>query len=78
MGSTGEYSDNRNWAVIAFKNKLLAEEHILKATCRAKEILAKCGDWVDWDEEKDPNEFDSNMDMDYTGTTYFYYEVELK
>lgn len=74
MGTTGEYSDRREWPVRAFKRKKEAEELITAATQKAHEIFV-VGPRYRW--KTDDNPFDPHMEMDYTGTSYFYYEVEL-
>jgi hypothetical protein len=76
MGTTGEYSDRTEWPVVAFCQKDTAEKLIEQATKRAKEIEATREEryYV----ERGCNEFDPDMTMDYTGTYYFLYEVELR
>lgn len=80
-GSTGEYSDRRNWNVIAYTNKQEAEDHAFNATKRAKEIFPFREDFWEYNRSEFPdrlkNEFDPRMDMDYTGTDYYVTEVEL-
>lgn len=83
-GSTGEYSDNRNWAVCAYRDEDEAKAHVERAERRAAEIFATCaGDYWAWrskmfrDEERPMNEHDPAMDLDYTGTHYTYYPVKL-
>lgn len=72
MGTTGEYSDRNEWAVMAFFDKSLAQDHVLKADRRAKELFATRKTL-----KKVQNEFDPEMQMDYTGTSYFIYEVPI-
>jgi hypothetical protein len=76
MGQTGEYSDMREWPVKAFLDLARAEELVVNALNRAKEI-----------EEERPseyhvaegiNEFDPEMKMDYTGTNYYIMDVRLE
>lgn len=75
MGSTGEYSDRLEWAVMAYLDEAAAQEHVINAERRAKEIFALRKGWRMPEGVK--NEFDLNMDMDYTGTSYFIYTVPL-
>ena len=75
MGSTGEYSDRTEWAVIAYHDETAAQEHVVNAERRAKEIYATRENH--YRAEKGINEFDTDMSMDYTGTFYFIYTVPL-
>lgn len=76
MGRTGEYSDNVQWAVKAFKNEKKAQEFIVAVTKIANEVEAtrEC----DFSVPEGANPLDLQMRMDYTGTSYFYYVVELE
>ena len=75
FGTTGEYSDRRDWPVKAFVNEAKAQQLVLDATRIAKEMEAK--EWRSYD-SKEKNIFDPNMDMDYTGTGYYHFPVELE
>ena len=75
MGSTGEYSDRTEWPVLAYTDEDLAKEHVVNADRRAKEIYATRK--TRYGVEKGINEFDPDMDMNYTGTSYFLYTVDL-
>lgn len=75
-GSTGEYSDHREWLVRAYRDEDKAKEHVLKATSRANELYAKAGGSY-WDIDEN-NEYDPGMHVDYTGVRYAYYKVELE
>ncbi len=76
-GSTGEYSDRSEWVVCAFRSKEKAEELASKATLRAKELQGE--NWrYQSTEDRGINEFDLEMNMDYTGTDYYVIETELK
>lgn len=78
MGSTGEYSDHFEWMVKAFYSKEKAEKLVVNADRRAKEIFVQFkNDYRDW-QDKVKNEYDPNMQLDYTGTNYHIYEVELE
>jgi hypothetical protein len=59
FGTTGEYSDRREWTVKAFSEEKKAKKLVKDATRRA-------------------NEFDSDMQTDYTGTRYYYEQVEFE
>lgn len=74
-GSTGEYSDHCEWPVAAYFSEEQAKLHVQKATERAKELIAKCDGWG-W-EEKQLNQWDRSMHVDYTGVNYRYYSVDL-
>lgn len=75
-GTTGEYSDRSEWPVMAYVDEEKAKEHVVNAERRAKELEATRRDYFD-NVEKGANEFDPEMIMDYTGTSYYYYDVEL-
>ena len=75
-GRTGEYSDRTEWVVAAYTDEASARQHIEAATKRANELQVLA--------EKDgrgniilDNDFDKGMGMDYTGTSYWYCEIEL-
>lgn len=80
MGSTGEYSDRREWPVIAFTSEDAAKERIAALDVRMQQIPQE---WRDdrWEHEVKIKEhmapLDPNFSMDYTGTSYFFYEVEV-
>ncbi len=75
-GSTGEYSDRSEWPVKAFASKEKAEELVAAATARAKQIEATRPSKYGLP-AKGLNEFDPEMWMDYTGTSYEMAEVEF-
>lgn len=84
-GQTGEYSDHNEWPVKAFVNEEAAKTLVLNAQARAREIEIEKNnqDFSDggWYTNPKPsrfvNQFDPNMSMDYTGTQYIYYPIEL-
>lgn len=76
QGTTGEYSDRNDWLVCAYHSREKAEEHTRKAMLRAKEIRG-VGQFS-YNVPQGVNEFDPNMQMDYTGTEYTVYEVEIQ
>ena len=75
-GTTGEYSDSMDWPVMAYRDEEAAKAHVVRATERAKEIEVSRADRYNVPEGA--NEHDPHMLMDYTGTHYNYYAVELK
>jgi hypothetical protein len=86
QGSTGEYSDHREWLLKAFRDEKQAQRLVVEAQARANEIHqlkeSDFGKWYELNEEKDPavlNEFDSAMDMDFADTNIHYtcYSIEL-
>ncbi len=76
IGTTGEYSDKTEWPVKAFFDLSKAEDVVVKATARAAELDAKRESRYRAGEEK--NEYDPNMQMDYTGTWYEIMKVYLE
>lgn len=80
FGTTGEYSDRSEWPVRAFRTEAQAQELIEKASAAAREVFLKyeSGELHRWDiDDGDFNPYDSKMQIDYTGTTYYIYKVEL-
>lgn len=72
-GSTGEYSDRREWPVMAYRNEEQAKAHVLKAQEWANQQRYDHGRV-----REDPrNPHDPGFQLDYTGTTYYYYAIEL-
>ena len=75
MGATGEYSDRREWPVMAYENVGHAKAHLIKAQERANEIYANfLNDHI---YRETHNEFNPKMEMEYTGTSYFLHRVAL-
>lgn len=81
MGTTGEYSDRSEWMAKAFKTAEKAEEHIKILDIKMQEFGAVRG-YIAWKElqaiSAKMNEYDPKFIMDYTGTSYYYEEVELE
>lgn len=80
-GSTGEYSDHQEWLVCAFWEELDAQGFIEQVSDRAREIfqLRHVPGWRRYPiDSRFANDFDPGMAMDYTGTNYNYYPVELR
>lgn len=83
QGTTGEYSNRNDWLVCAYRTQEQADEHASKATHRAKEIQEQVHkDGCRYtDREREiwrTNEYDPDMQMDYTGTLYIVMETELR
>lgn len=76
MGSTGEYSDRREWAVAAYTDEKEVQRHVIEAEKRAGEIKVLSQSEGKWPHNYS-NDFDKGFDMDYTGTSYYYTTVEL-
>ncbi len=82
VGSTGEYSDQRQWNVKAFYSKLKAEK--LKLLCelevdRINTVVSVDEEYGYYDQERHgPSQFDPFFDMSYTSTYYNIEEVELE
>ena len=82
MGTTGEYSDRNEWAVVAFTDKAKAESRIVACTQEANRRFTdsrtpdESNDWSSYDIKN--NALDPEMKMGYTGTSYFFYEVEIE
>ena len=75
-GSTGEYSDHREWPVAAYIDEDLAREHADKAK---KWYLKNWRQGMGWeDEDKLNNPYDPDMSLDYTGTDWTVYKIELR
>lgn len=72
-GTTGEYSDRTEWPVKAFLSEKAAQELVIAATQRANEVFTDRS----YDRDIDKNQFDPDMRMDYTGTSYMIETVEL-
>lgn len=82
MGTTGEYSDRNEWPVVAFTDKARAEARIVACTQEANKRFSEEVEpeeenhWGSYNTKNNP--LDPNMKMDYTGTSYFHYEVEIE
>jgi hypothetical protein len=75
IGTTGEYSNRIEWPVMVYLDEAKAQEHVVNANHRAKELFSTRRDHHSI--EKGANEFDPDMVMEYTGTSYFIYRVHL-
>lgn len=82
MGATGEYSDHSEWPIAAYLDEATAQTHVQLAQSRANEIRT-------WRNEKGQeayllpyaerprNEYDYDMQSDYSGTMYYLIAVLL-
>ena len=75
FGATGEYSDHRDWTIHAYTDEHVAQEHVLKASERSRELLAQYHSRYDIPDGA--NEWDRQMRIDYTGVNYEYVAVEV-
>lgn len=74
-GSTGEYSDRCEWTVCAYRTEYEARWHVNAAQVEADRIEHTRNGRYNGGE---PNKFDPQMQMDYTGTSYHCQMVELR
>lgn len=80
MGTTGEYSDRREWPVRAFLSDAQAEEFVAVADAWLREHKLHSdhdGDLAGYFEGAIPCPFDSAFSVDYTGTSYYIMPVPL-
>jgi len=79
IGESGEWDEYSKWIVVAYIDKKKAEEHVINANNRGKEVRdLVINHGCDFDtliNEYDPDMVDY---MDYDGATYFIEEVALK
>jgi len=80
FGNSGEYSDFRDWPVVAYDTEDSAIGHAEKAKRRAEElkVLMDAAEWNRREALQKTNEFDPHMNMDYTGVDYSVFEIELR
>ena len=74
-GTTGEYSDRTEWLVAAYTREEDAWKHVEKAT---EYVQAWRSTHTRYETRCPPGPFDPNLQMDYTGTDYTYFEIELR
>lgn len=77
MGQTGEYSDKREWAVMAYLSRELADKHADDAMLAAARVN-KIGKGAFYGGKRDGNPYDPHMCMDYTGTDYYVLVVPMQ
>ena len=71
MGSTGEYSDHQEWMVAAYFNEALAAKRVVDCD------RAASARFVDRFKNCDPDPLDPEMRLDYTGTKYSVYALDI-
>ena len=76
FGTTGEYSDRDEWAVISYLDEERAKDHVVRAIEKAKEWEVKRNEKYT-NPPEGWNEYDPKMTMDYNGTYYFYVTTEI-
>ena len=76
-GETGEYSDRRNWPVVAFLEKAQAEAFCERLNAWCKENFCW---YFSSDHYNRPTlcPLDLNFSCDYTGTAYHMWEIPLR
>lgn len=79
MGTTGEYSDNIEWAVVYFTDETDAQTFVTLAEAESRVEYEACQESETvWECRRDvKHSMDPEFRMDYTGTTYFVHEVGL-
>jgi len=79
-GRTGEYSDRSEWQVCAFYDENKAKEFVeeLSDLARLTYVAAGGDAHEDTEEFKALQALDAKAGMDYTGTSYRAYAVEIK
>lgn len=79
QGSTGEYSDRTDWIVRAYTSKDEAEADCFKANDEAHAVMKTTESyWEITDKEISLLTVDPNAQFDYTGTSYWVKDCELK
>lgn len=78
MGSTGEYSDRSEWIVCAFKDVVKAESLVQACNTRADQWVAKRKDEYDAMPKNWMAGYDTVGYMSYTGSHYWYEEVDCE
>ena len=83
MGSTGEYSNRREWPVRGYFTEAEAQAEVLRLDEIARvvrleiETRRDAGDWNTDGLVAAARQADPAFDHDYTGTSYFIYDVPL-
>ena len=80
FGETGEYDSHHEWSIAAYKTEELAQAHADAATkfYQDNNCLTDRYKWSYSRLDEFKNPFDPNMDIDYTGTSWGVYPVELR
>ncbi len=79
-GRTGEYSDRTDWQVCAFRDEAKAKELAIELKKLASATLVATENIWDWEDSeigKVWKEKDPQAALDYTGTDYTAYELDL-
>ena len=76
-GSTGEYDDTASWVVCVYDTEAKATEHARLAKLRADELFALYRG-ARWDIPAEANQYDPQMQVDYTGVEYTVGPVTLR
>ena len=74
MGQTGEYSDHIEWTVGAYTNEGAAQTHVERCAGWYRRHKSEVGRRS---QSPPTNPYDPDMQTDYTGTNYYYYDVPL-
>ena len=82
QGYTGEYSDHREWLVLAFFDQVKAQAHVLNLEAELLRLGLKYdGEMPPWDKRDslsgEMEKLDPNFKCDYTGAGYHILSVEL-
>ena len=79
FGSTGEYSDHREWPVAAFLDESEAKEHVRRASLIAEALYKERKESnPGFSYEMSGSPYDPNIEMDYYGgALYSYWTVPL-
>ena len=80
-GTTGEYSDRTEWVVDAWRSKAEAKARVLFLTTKMQELGISTLERyrTPWERAVDEmKKTDPDFSNDYTGTSYYLCELELK
>lgn len=77
IGTTGEYSDRMEWLVCGFLDEEKAKERVLLAEGFARDSFIS-GEFNRYDDVEIKNPYDGKFQIDYTGTDYYYAEIEVE
>ncbi len=80
MGDTGEWSDHREWPVVAYLDEQKATDRVtaLDTWLVENKVSRNHSDVLPYEErDRLKNPLDPNFQADYTGTRYSAMEVEL-
>ena len=83
-GSTGEYSDRREWNVAAYFSEARAARRVVELDRVAKEIYQRTRGpapdldaWSDEYKQAIATSGDPDMQIDYTGTNYYLAAIDI-